>query len=117
MTPPKNHPEIDLTTDTQPPTRVSEKTNPNEWMLKAACKGMTHLMFPKEHKDITYIPQAREICASCSVSEKCLSYALEFPVADMHGIWAGFTSRQLGAEQRRRGITPSRPTLAQLWGH
>ena len=86
------------------------------WMDDANCRGKTEKMFPREHKDITYIQEAREICASCSVSEQCLSYALEFPVADMHGIWAGLTSRQLGAEQRRRGLVPVRPTLAQLWG-
>lgn len=95
---------------------MPEKTNPNPWMQKAACRGLTHLMFPKEHKDITYIQTAREICASCAVREECLSYALEFPIADMHGIWAGLTSRQLGAEQRRRGLVPVRPTLAQAWG-
>jgi hypothetical protein len=86
------------------------------WFDNAACKGKTLLMFPKEHKDITYIAQARAICKSCSVSKDCLEYALEFPPADMHGVWAGFTSRQLAAEQRRRGIRPIRPTLSQMWG-
>ena len=82
----------------------------------AACKGKTNLMFPKEHKDITYIAEARAICKSCPVQKKCLEYALEFPAADMHGVWAGLTSRQLAAEQRRRGIKPLRPTLSQMWG-
>ena len=82
----------------------------------AACKGKTNLMFPKEHKDITYIAQARAICKSCPVQKQCLEYALEFPPADMHGVWAGLTSRQLAAEQRRRGVKPIRPTLSQMWG-
>ena len=82
----------------------------------AACKGKTNLMFPKEHKDITYIAEARAICKTCTVQKKCLEYALEFPAADMHGVWAGLTSRQLAAEQRRRGIKPVRPTLSQMWG-
>ena len=30
--------------------------------------------------------------------------------ADMHGVWAGLTSRQLAAEQRRRGVKPTKPT-------
>lgn len=85
------------------------------WMDQADCKGKTHLMFPKEHKDITYIVEARALCASCPVKPQCLEYALEFPSADMHGVWAGLTSRQLAAEQRRRGIKPIRPTLAQMW--
>ncbi len=86
------------------------------WFDLASCKGKTELMFPKQHKDITYIAQARAICKSCPVKKECLEYALEFPPADMHGVWAGLTSRQLAAEQRRRKIKPVRPTLAQMWG-
>ena len=86
------------------------------WMANASCKGKGHLMFPKEHKDITYIVEARALCAECPVKSPCLEYALEFPPADMHGVWAGLTSRQLAAEQRRRGVGPTRPTLAQMWG-
>ncbi|MDP7636475.1 MAG: WhiB family transcriptional regulator, partial [Phycisphaerae bacterium] len=64
-------------------------------MDDAYCKGRTHLMFPKEHKDITYIQQARAICEECTVKTECFNYALEFPPADMHGVWAGMTSRQI----------------------
>ena len=88
----------------------------SDWFELAACKGKGALMFPKEHKDITYIAQARAICKACPVKKPCLEYALEFPPADMHGVWAGLTSRQLAAEQRRRKIKPVRPTLAQMWG-
>lgn len=87
-----------------------------DWFDYASCKGKTELMFPKQHKDITYIAQARAICKTCPVKKYCLEYALEFPPADMHGVWAGLTSRQLAAEQRRRNIRPVRPTLAQMWG-
>ena len=105
--------------------KVNKSTKPNEglyieskdWFELAACKGKTQLMFPKEHKDITYIAQARAICKGCPVKKECLEYALEFPPADMHGVWAGLTSRQLAAEQRRRKIKPTRPTLAQMWGN
>lgn len=72
-------------------------------------------MFPAHHKDTQYILQARRICNDCTVRTRCLEYALEFPAADMHGVWAGLTPRQLAAEQRRRGLRPSRPTIAQLW--
>ena len=86
-----------------------------EWMEQARCAGMTHKMFPREHKDITYIQEARLICAECTVSEECLTYALSFPSGDMHGVWAGLTPRQLAAEQRKRKIRPTVPTLAQMW--
>lgn len=85
------------------------------WQNDAACKGKTSLMFPKEHKDISYLPVARGICSSCPVQKECLDYALQFPPQDMHGVWAGFTSRQLATEQRKRGITPIKSTLSQAW--
>ena len=85
------------------------------WFDKANCKGKTHLMFPKEHKDITYITQARNICKQCTVKEECLTRALEYPAIDMHGVWAGLTSRQLATEQKRRGIKAIRPSLAQMF--
>lgn len=87
-----------------------------EWMDRANCLGSTYKMFPQHHKDITYIIEARAICSECKVQEECLEYALEFPPADMHGVWAGYTSRQLASEQKRRGIKATRPTLAQMWG-
>jgi hypothetical protein len=86
-----------------------------QWMDDANCKGQTYQMFPKEHKDISYITPARALCEGCTVRPECLEYALEFPPADMHGVWAGMTSRQLAAEQKRRGIKPVRPTLSRMW--
>lgn len=89
----------------------------DEWKQYARCRGVTHMMFPAGHKDITYISPAREICAACPVTEQCLDYALSFPAGDMHGVWAGMTPRQLAAEQRRRKIRPTKPTLAEMWAH
>ena len=89
----------------------------NKWMDRAACKGKTNLMFPKEHKDITYIAEARALCRECPVKTPCLAYALQYPTADIHGVWAGLTSRQLAAKQKKLGLKPTKPTLAQLWGN
>jgi WhiB family redox-sensing transcriptional regulator len=94
---------------------IQSKTG-NLWMQRAACKGKTNLMFPKEHKDITYIAEARALCRTCPVKTPCLAYALQYPMADIHGVWAGLTSRQLAAKQKELGIKPTKPTLAQLWG-
>lgn len=88
---------------------------PYRWQEHASCRGKTHLMFPKKHKDITYIQPARQICATCPVQPDCLQYALEYHPVDMHGVWAGMTSRQLAAEQKRRGIKPTRPSISQMW--
>jgi hypothetical protein len=99
-----------------PPPPENDAIPETTWFDQANCKNKTHLMFPKEHKDITYITGARQICANCTVQTECLQYALEFPPADMHGVWAGYTSRQLANEQKQRGIKPKRPTLSQMWG-
>lgn len=85
------------------------------WRERAACYGQSHEMFPRYHKDISYISTARSICRSCPVKEQCLDVALTFPVTDMHGVWGGLTPRQLAAEQKRRGIEGIKPTIAQIW--
>jgi hypothetical protein len=85
------------------------------WQTKANCRGRTNEMFPKRHKDITYIQNARQICQQCTVQTQCLNNALEYHPVDMHGVWAGMTSRQLAAEQKRRGIKPTRPSISQMW--
>ena len=51
-------------------------TGKQSCMSEASCKGKTYVMFPKEHKDITYIVDARALCAECPVQPKCLEYAL-----------------------------------------
>lgn len=62
----------------------------DDWMHKAACKGLTHLFFPtaaerpqaRERREAT----AREVCASCSVRGMCRNFA-----RDQHeyGFWGG----------------------------
>ena len=84
------------------------------WTKLANCKGKGKLMFPKKHKDITYISEARRICRACGVKSECLDYALSFPAADMHGVWAGLTPRQLAREQKARGVMPTKPTIAEF---
>jgi WhiB family redox-sensing transcriptional regulator len=85
-----------------------------EWMNRAACKGLTHKMFPVKFNDKTYIIEAKKICASCPVSKPCLEYALEFTATEMHGVWAGLTHNQLAREQRKRGMTEFRPTTLSI---
>lgn len=103
-------------THTPPKPSETNDTQAQGWMEQANCKGQTIVMFPQHHKDATYIEPARRLCHACPVRIPCLDYALEFPPADMHGVWAGLTPRQLAAEQRARGIRAVRPTLAAMWG-
>mgnify|MGYP003330192031 CR=1 FL=1 len=98
------------------PLDKPQRRDTQQWQQHANCKHQTHHMFPQHHKDANYIEHARHLCNTCPVAEPCLNYALEFPPADMHGVWAGLTPRQLAAEQRARGIRAVRPTLAAMWG-
>jgi WhiB family redox-sensing transcriptional regulator len=62
----------------------------DDWMRRAACKGLTHLFFPtaaerpqaRERREAT----ARQVCASCSVRPLCRDFA-----RDQHeyGFWGG----------------------------
>ena len=101
------------------PTKTPQ-TSPLEptryhWSQDALCKGKTDKMFPKEHKDLSYISEARRLCRQCPVRRECLDYALGFPASDQHGVWAGLTPRQLAAEGQRRGVRAEKFTLAQIW--
>jgi hypothetical protein len=84
-------------------------------MEQAACRGQADKMFPKGHKDVTYVTEARKICRACPVRPECTEYTLGWPATDLHGMWAGMTPRQVGREQQRRGITPTRLTISALW--
>jgi hypothetical protein len=93
------------------------------WQDAASCKGSTDMMFPGHYKDISYIGPARRMCngspkdgiAACPVKVQCEAYALSFPAADMHGVWAGMTPRQLARRQHELSIQATKPTLAQIW--
>lgn len=102
-----------------PKPPISPHNTPPEpkyhWSQDALCNGKSDKMFPKEHKDLSYISEARRMCRQCPVRKDCLEYALSFPASDQHGVWAGLTPRQLDAEGKRRGVRPGKFTLAQVW--
>ena len=74
-----------------------------DWRQLAACArpGVDpEIFFPGEH-ETAKARQAKQICASCPVSEPCLATALATPANNDSGIFAGTTPRQR-AEIRRR---------------
>jgi WhiB family redox-sensing transcriptional regulator len=64
-----------------------------EWQLKAACRGpQSVVFFPPSHFERKEEKEAREaqakaICATCSVRQPCLDYAVR--IREPHGIWGG----------------------------
>ena len=95
--------------------RATSEESDDKWYLHAACAYDVDRMFPSQPKDLSYIVEARKVCASCSVIDECLDYTLSYSLVDMAGFWAGKTVRQLNIEQKERGITPKRSTLSQVW--
>jgi len=67
-----------------------------EWRNHAACKDTDpNIMVPPKNA-ADKRAQAKAICATCTVQEPCLAYAI---ATDSIGIWAGTT----GDDRRRRG--------------
>lgn len=73
------------------------------WQVKAACRGpQAAVFFPPAHFErksdkLRREEQAKSICASCTVREPCLQYALR--IREPHGIWGGLN------EAERRTMT------------
>ncbi len=68
------------------------------WQTKAACRGpQAAAFFPPSHFERKEEKEAREaraksICASCSVRQACLEYALR--IREPHGIWGGLNEAE-----------------------
>ena len=81
----------------------------DEWMQRAACKGMDPEIFFPEAAHGPAGDEARAVCETCPVRVQCLEYALANVEPD--GIWGGKTWRQrrkIRSDRRRiaRGLQP-----------
>jgi WhiB family redox-sensing transcriptional regulator len=72
---------------------VSTQVSNDAWQVRAACRGPhSTVFFPPsqlERKDekLAREQRAKSICATCSVRQPCLEYALR--IREPHGIWGG----------------------------
>ena len=79
-----------------------------EWQRRAACRGPhASVFFPPPHFEKRDEKRRRElraksICASCTVREDCLQYALD--IGEQHGVWGGLNE----AERRELMLRPAR---------
>lgn len=70
----------------------------DSWQLKAACRGpQSTYFFPPNHFEKKDAKEAREreaksICATCTVKESCLQYALD--IREPHGVWGGLNEAE-----------------------
>lgn len=80
---------------------VAELVRRPDWMAQAACSGRPEInFFPGNGEHIT---PAQEVCASCSVREECLDYALGLEFTGF-GVWGGTS------QKRRKAIRNGRVT-------
>lgn len=60
------------------------------WLGQAGCRGCDpDLWFPQQGGDVA---EARRICGSCPVRERCLEMAIDEKI--VHGIFGGHTTRE-----------------------
>ena len=73
--------------------------DPEDWPLRAKCRGMNDALFP-EGKDQK---RAKSICMGCPVRAQCLAEALDNRIE--WGVWGGMTERE------RRQLLRQRPDV------
>lgn len=66
---------------------MQEATN---WRKSANCAGSDPEAFFTDYGGSSYHEAVRHVCANCTVSSECLSFALKH---DVHGFWGGTTER------------------------
>jgi WhiB family transcriptional regulator, redox-sensing transcriptional regulator len=70
----------------------------DDWQLKASCRGPHAVVFfPPSHFErkeerLERERRAKAICATCSVRQPCLEYALR--IREPHGIWGGLNEAE-----------------------
>lgn len=70
------------------------------WMAQGACRAYPpNTFFPS---DGVGVDRARKICATCTVTEQCLEYALTNHID--HGVWGGCSERERRRIAKRRRI-------------
>lgn len=64
----------------------------DDWVGRAACKGMPVELFFDEHGNVPR--RARMLCESCQVTDQCLDEALTVSIRDDFGFRAGTSAVQ-----------------------
>ena len=73
-----------------------------DWRHRGACVGEDpELFFPTGTSGpaLLQIEEAKQVCRSCDVRERCLGWALE--AGQDHGVWGGMSEDERRALKRR----------------
>lgn len=63
-----------------------------DWQAEAACAGMGTTIFFGERGDSRPVAEAKAICARCTVTDKCLQWAID--TGSRIGVFGGLTPRE-----------------------
>lgn len=70
------------------------------WREAAACLSVGEdVSFFPDPEDVAGIGKAKAVCATCPVSDECLTWAIE--TNQTEGVWGGHTARERRAIRRR----------------
>lgn len=75
--------------------------NPAAWVKDAACRGLAVNLFVTERGEL--INDAKRVCATCTVSDECLRYALDNGIR--YGVWGGTSERDRRALRREGRVS------------
>jgi hypothetical protein len=73
-----------------------------DWQHEGACRGSDQNLWFSARGENSAITEAKRICNTCPIKQKCLDYALYWN--EQYGIWGGTTVRE-----RRRIPKPIQP--------
>ena len=84
-----------------------------DWMAEGKCRAVPpETFFPS---DGVGVEVARRICATCSMREPCLEYALRNHID--HGVWGGTSERERRRIARRRRLEATVKGAAAVSDH
>ena len=96
-------PDLHAIADRIEPCLGTREYDSGNWRERAACRGINpDLFFPAGERDELSAEdtlRAKAVCASCSVQDECLIYAISNHVD--HGVFGGFTEQERVRVKRR----------------
>lgn len=85
---------------TAPRQDADDDDSATAWMAQGSCRNYPpQVFFPS---DGVGVDRARKICATCTVTEQCLEYALDQRIE--HGVWGGCSERERRRILKRRRV-------------
>jgi WhiB family redox-sensing transcriptional regulator len=74
-----------------------------EWVSRAKCRGASSDVFFPSSLNADRFDLAKSVCATCAVTEECLSLVIDLPEHDdRYGVFGGLTPHERWVLRRER---------------